>query len=542
MTLDSWLKKAKKDGVVKEENKPSSNPKKEDEKMELKEGSSPSRKEPRDILPKSRKQLQKGQRPSDYNALNLFYELCPIVKKWLAQRRNKRGYGYGFLCFCIEANIMPKDFGELNHSKEEIVKARDLVWDVCTKLMDEGRYTLAKTVRKCAKAFYKWVNKAEVELPFDARESGYHYLSPPKEREAYDWGTVEETKELFFNVLAFAPGLTYRTIFLLDFVTGWRKNAFESLKWKHFETPGIKTINDREVLIVKITKEIDSKQAKALKYYWSFIAGEALEVFKQYKETCSNREPESYVFRYKKGWSKGNTVQAEEINKVWKIMMRKAESQRIIPKGSAEKLWFHQIRKHCFRKIMQNADGIEYENKEFLMGHKLKGSAESYATRHYESLAPEYFKANFDPPIKYYKDKHRFEEQMRQEAEARIERYEKVYPDLTELPEEIETVPQTQQGWQSPKMEEQTLPYKTSPPQEPQPTPKTDMEQVKEHIRDTLVTILQKPPKNCLRRKNFAPTDDASYCINVCKKLSPNQFKACMEINEEKQQTPKTLT
>jgi len=68
------------------------------------------------------------------------------------------------------------------------------------------------------------------------------------------------------------------------------------------------------------------------------------------------------------------------------------------------------------------------------------------------------------------------------------------------------------------------------------------MEKIKERIQDKLVTILKKPPKIHLCTKNFAPTDDASYCINVCKKLTPNQFTACMETNEEQQQKTRVFT
>lgn len=541
MSLDEWIKKAKKDGAFIDP----SNPKpQEEKKMEVEiMGSSPIGKEPRDILPKPTNE-RKGLRPDErFNALNEFCQMCPLVNRWLECKRTKlakRSYGYPLLNFCIEANIMPQDFIELHHTHDEIVKARDMVWNVCLDLMKEDRNNYAVNTRKSCKAFYKWANKAEAELPFDSSATGFHFIPPGEEREAYDWGTVEESRELFFNILSFAPNLLYRTIYMLDFVAGWRINTFDSLKWKHFESPGIKTINGREVLIVKITKELDDKQSKALKYYWSFIMDEVLRLLQQYKETCSHREPDDYVFYYTEGPQKGQRLQSGQIRATFKKMLRSAEEQGIIPKGASKNIWFHQIRKHCFRKIIQNTDGIEYENKEFLMGHKLKGTAESYATRNYEILAPEYFKANFAPPIKYYKEKQRFEEKLREEAEAKIERYEKTYPDLTELPEEAETMREDE--WQTPQIERVSpslLEGSPMPKETVTMTKTVSVQKVREGMKPLLERVLKPAPKKCLRGKHFGPNDTDEFCHTVCQKQEPNAYRACQELQQE---TPEQFT
>lgn len=322
MSVDKWIERAKKNGILKEE--------KEVKNM----GSSPMKKEPRDILPKPRKQ-RKGEWRGARNALDQFLEMCPLVKRWLTPKRTRsarESYGWPFLTFCIEANIMPKDFGELYHTHKEVIEARDLVWSVCVSFMEQDRNHYALAIRKVCKAFYRWYTKADAELPFDSTPGGFHYIPSGKERAAYDWGTVEESKELFSNILNFAPDLMYRTICMLDFVTGWRANVYESLKWKHFATPGIKNINGEEVLIVKITKDEDDKQAKALKYYWSFIRGEALAVFRSYEKFHKgDKGLEDPVFYYLQGTSKGEPLRSIQCNKTWKRMVRTAEKQGVIP-------------------------------------------------------------------------------------------------------------------------------------------------------------------------------------------------------------------
>lgn len=158
------------------------------------------------------------------------------------------------------------------------------------------------------------------------------------------------------------------------------------------------------------------------------------------------------------------------------------------------------------------------------MGHKLKGTAESYATRHYEMLAPEFFKVNFDLPKEYWKQK------FLREREERLNLTE-VEP--TEMPTTVEAP--VQEGWQSPKMENQTLPYEG-------PTPNAVIPKETVTISKTVTTMqktrevprVYKPaPTRCLRHKVFDYRATDEFCHTFCVKQQPNTYKNCQELQEE---------
>jgi len=264
MTLNEWLEKAKKDGVVSDSG-----------------ASNVKGKEPRDILPKPIPYAQPKTGCHRPNVMQEFMDICPIVKHWMRSKRTegaKKQMVYPFLHFCREANIMPKDFGELNKTREETLKARDMVWEVCTQLMDVGKITRALQMRKSCKAFYRFYGKGDAELPFATRAGDYHHIPlEGTEVPEFEWGTFEEAKEHFYDILSKAGGLTMRTITLLTYVAGWRVNVFSHLKWEHLEEIGVIDVDGQDVLVIKITPKIDTKQAKALTKYYSFITGEALK-------------------------------------------------------------------------------------------------------------------------------------------------------------------------------------------------------------------------------------------------------------------------
>ena len=485
--LEKTMAKAKKNGVVNDS-----------------DVSNVKAKEPRDILPKP-KPYRGGRVLKDReSAFDRFLKICPIVAQWLRFKKTssaKKSFAYSFLRFCRGANIMPKDFGELSKTREQILKARDMVWNVCVDLMNEGRYTQALQVRKSCKAFYRFYCKGDAELPFATRRGDYHHISiEGTEVPEFEWGTFEEAKEHFYDLLSKAQDLTMRTIILLVYVAGWRLNVFSHLKWKHLEEIGVIDVDGQDVLVIKITPNIDVKQGRALKKYYSFITGEALESLRLYeKRFRAGRDSEQIVFRCPRTQT---PISNGIISTQFKRMVEKCEDEGLLPKGTAKKRKFltpHKVRK-IFRKVVQEAKGFEFEYKEFLMGHKLKGASETYALRDYRELARAYLKADFSAPKDYYKRKWLEEQRAKEEEQA------KTVPFKDEFAEGV--------------IEET-----------PQPTETATEQKI---IKKAIVERMPKPaPNYCPRGLTFHNKTTDSYCHTLCAKTHPTEYQACQELQVE---------
>ena len=483
--LEKTMAKAKKNGVVNDS-----------------DVSNVKAKEPRDILPKPKLDHVGGRFKAD-NAADKFLKMCPLVAQWLRFKRTQKAKVnclYPFLHFCRQANIMPKDFGELNKTREEILKARDMVWSVCMKLMNEGRPSYALSVRKTCKAFYRFYCKGDAELPFATKSGDYHYISTEEQKiPEFEWGTIEEAKEYFRNILSKAPNLTMRTIFMLIYVTGWRINVFTHLKWKHLKEIGIIDVDGQDVLVLKITPKIDVKQSKALKKYFSFITGEALEALRLYeKHYREGSKPEDIMFRTNRGTVMTNFC----IEDNFKRIIRTCENQGLLPKGASKPgcLTPHKLRK-VFNKIIRNSKDTKFEYGEFLMGHKLPGAAEVYTLKDYRELAREYLKADFSAPKDYYKRKWLEEQKEKEEMKTATQIYKEPAPEGI-------------------------------PVEETQITQDAPMEQA--IIKKAIVSRIPKPaPNYCPRGLTFHNKNTDSYCHTLCAKTHPTEYAACQELQVE---------
>ena len=492
--MNGWLQKtmakAKKNGVVNDSG-----------------ASNAKEKEPRDILPKPKGYDGKRRMKFRDNTFTEFIEVCPIVGQWVRFKKTlgaKRVFVYPFLHFCREANIMPKDFGDLNTTRKDTLKARDMVWDVCSKLMNENRNNTALAVRKSCKAFYHFYCKGDADLPFDTKAGGFHHISVDAHKlPEFEWGIFEEAKEHFFDMLSKARGLMMRTIMLLIYVTGWRINVFTHLKWKHLEEIGVIDVDGQDVLIVKITPEIDTKQGRALKKYYSFITGTALETLRLYEERFRNgRDSEQYVFLTPQS---NRPIMRLRLEQYFKRIVRECEREGLLKEGSSKHgvLTPHKLRK-VFRKVMQETKGIEFEYKEFLMGHKLPGGAtDIYALKDYRELARAYLKADFSAPKDYYKRKWLEEQRAREKMETATQIYKEPAPEG--LPVEEAETPITQEA---------------------------PMEQA--IIKKAIVSRIPKPaPNYCPRGLTFHNTTTDSYCHTLCAKTHPTEYQACQELQVE---------
>lgn len=181
MTLDSWLKKAKRNGIIV----------KEEKKMEVKKpGSSPIKKV---VLPESSRE-KLGHRNPKGTIQHQFIEQFPEVKEWL--KRKPKGttkiYSFHLLKFCRETNMTPKQFGELSHNKAEMEKARDIAWDIICKTKDRASGRYAKGMRNALQSFYRFYTKG-YKLPFDSQKGGHHTIREEfkEKREKFQWGTLE---------------------------------------------------------------------------------------------------------------------------------------------------------------------------------------------------------------------------------------------------------------------------------------------------------------------------------------------------------------
>ena len=152
---------------------------------------------------------------------------------------------------------------------------------------------------------------------------------------------------------------------------------------------------------------------------------------------------------------------------------------------------------------MQEAKGVEYEYKEFLMGHKLKGSsADNYALKDYRELAREYFKADFSAPSEYYKRKWLEEKRTRERMETETQTYKEPGPE----------------GF----------------PAEPKAPITLEAPTEQAMVTKAIVSRIPKPaPAWCPRGLKFQLGADDSYCHNLCAKTHPTKYQACQELQVE---------
>jgi len=519
VSLEKWLNDAKKDGLVNDTPSIESH---EGEVMEVSEGSSPSKTNVQAML-----QALKIEKPiglkmiratKGKSTLKNLMQKFPCCNKWLRGKPDSTGkhYACGLLDCCIAMNMLPTEYGEL--CKKDLDRARDLVWEHIEEIsLNPDSFHKALNMLKAVKSFCRSYTKGH-KLPFDSQKGGPHRLKGNKHREKFRFGTIDQTREILFRLIDNAHCLRDETIITLDLNTGMRANCFESLKWKDFKH--VIKIGDKELIVLKITDQIDQKLQEAnIDFYYSFVTNHALTTFRKYEQTHRGKQTDDdYVF-YNNAMK---VIKVHSVSCIFKRLVDRLVERTVIEKDPKVKLSFHDIRR-AFRKFVRNSPIQDDDFKEFIMGHVLKGSREAYAERDPLELGKEYLKIDFEPPIESLKRKFKVL-LMKKEAEGLIDR-----KDGTMLRKRLaKDISDLEQPTSPPIVQPTVQPTPLEIAEEPQLPTTLQIEQATDEF------VLGPPPKHCLRNIAFNPTyvRDNSYC-RVCKKTHLAEYRACMELREE---------
>ena len=346
----------------------------------------------------------------------------PTVKEWLKDRPRgtKVQYGSRLHNFCKDNNITPEQFQNLKP-----FEARDLVWNYVTKFKGEKPREAAVTMA-ALKSFYR--NKDGVQLPFDSRRGGKHYIRAVKKKAKYE---IVPDKEQTYRLVDATSNLRDRALFLTLFESGVRVNAAISLNVGHvrpylFPEPTVP-------LVLKVTDDLDTKlKGAAIPFYITGLQAEAVEALRNYVRATHMKSSEDtplFITR------RGARLTQQQILATVKKACRKA--------GLDEKgIWTHSLRK-AFRKVVRRTS-IDDEHKEQVMGHVLEGSREAYFDRHAtEEIMTEYMKCDFSrelPQNNHTKMKREIEDLQNKVQVLEAQRQALVTPQfeqaLTELPKE----------------------------------------------------------------------------------------------------------
>ncbi len=202
------------------------------------------------------------------------------------------------------------------------------------------------------------------------------YHVPSRHRERPEYIPTQEEIEKMINVSG--ASLRNRLALLLIYTSGLRNSTARALRWQDLDLEG----DEDKPLLIRVTskmKEVVSDACKNLIPYYTFCSSECIRAFKRYREQAKSRygdiQPGQIVFM-----SEGRLLSDEQrrfqpIDKSSFISIIRAAA-----KNAGIKDW-KQVHPHCLRKAfetcMRNA-GLDVKTQEFLMGHILAGSQDSY--------------------------------------------------------------------------------------------------------------------------------------------------------------------
>jgi len=305
-----------------------------------------------------------------------FIRAHPRVETWLKDRpKGTRNRFCSLLMdFCEDMNVTPAEWQDLSRRE-----ARDLAWRWISTFKG-SMSAKASTALGMFKSFYR--NKDGEQLPFDSGRGGKHYIKREAKKASYE---IIPDKTQTYQVIDAAGHLRDRAMFLLAFQAGVRENVLCHLKFGHvreqlYPEPKIP-------LMLKVTPDLDIKLAShEIPFYYTGLQGEAVQVLRQYCDLFHKNSSDDAVLFYTRSGLPVNP------SFIWRKFRRCAV--RSLGKKTARCMWPHSLRK-AFRKVARRAS-VDDEHKEQFMGHKLKGSRESYYDRHdVEELAEVYMRINF---------------------------------------------------------------------------------------------------------------------------------------------------
>jgi integrase len=281
------------------------------------------------------------------------------VEEWLKNRpvKTQETYASHLRRFCEFAKITPEQFQKMDKKT-----ARDTAWKYISTLNKKDSASVAITAMAALKSFYR--NHDGDILPFDSTKHGKHYVKPHAKKAIYEH---VPTKEEVYKIIDKSVSLRDSTMMLVLFQSGIRKNALLNLKYGMVREPLQK---GTVPLHLKITSEIDSKLCGYdLPYYDTFLSNEAIESLRKYCEKYHKDSlDDMLLFRTRQG----KKMYGES---VWLAFKKATERAGF----DSKTMWVHSLRK-AFKSQVRKAN-VQEELAEALMGHRLKGSRESYMNR-----------------------------------------------------------------------------------------------------------------------------------------------------------------
>jgi site-specific recombinase XerD len=193
------------------------------------------------------------------------------------------------------------------------------------------------------------------------------------------------SKQEAYQLIDMASSLRDKAILHFLFQTGVRVNVIQHLKLKD-----VADQLDKEVIALKVTGDLDHKlRSRDIPFYYTFLNGEGVETLRRYITLAhKQRRLDTPLF----STSGHEAISQSYVLRIVKNCCRKAGL-------NPETIWTHSIRK-AFRKIVRQAEGLDDDDKEQLMGHVIRGSrAAYYDTKDIELIMKAYQRCNFSREI-----------------------------------------------------------------------------------------------------------------------------------------------
>ena len=314
--------------------------------------------------------------------------LRKIARKTKSEATRKN-YLYTLSLFCRKNNV----------TAEEVVtwpktKVEEAIQTFCDNYADTP--TNANTYEAQLISFF-FTNGYRVGKHSNLELDNYHLPSRYRKTEEYV-PTVEEIRDMTTKA---GISLRNRCAVLMLYTSGLRNSTLRALRCE--DLPDLETCGDKplKINVHPDMKKIVPAACKGAIPYYTFISSEAVEALRNYKRFITEKygiDPGQIIF-FSDNRRKAARAR-RRFTPIGKDMLERIVSNAAKSAGLAK--WMF-VRPHTFRKCYESAlrsSGMNIQNMEFLMGHILSGSQDSYYDRsNVEDLREQYAKIRFFPDI-----------------------------------------------------------------------------------------------------------------------------------------------
>lgn len=246
------------------------------------------------------------------------------------------------------------------------------------------------------------------------------------------------TKEEIVQIMSVSK-IREKAFFAMMAQSGLRPHTQKQLRLKHLESL------DNVPCKIEVPKEIAKGKYGA---YVAFIASDAIKYLKQYLATRINLTPESLLFCSHDDPEK--PVNVKDMSRAFRLAARKLEESGAIDfevrQGKPSELRFYSLRKW----FSKQANQMGYENRNYLMGHMVKGSDANYKPQDpefyrqlYAEKAMPFLRLESGSPLETEKTIADLQTQLKAKAEA-IEKLKQRLDSLEPFITSVETLKKDQ--------------------------------------------------------------------------------------------------